>query len=255
MLQVLGNVAALFVSAIFACNKNLYVNLPYIVKSRIGVTRKILREVHEKWLKVAGENLLPRAGFLITSIIAARIGSYDMAIYAIGMHLMNVNFSIGSGFQTAAIALVGRSYGAKNLGGIKTYSRQILKTGLIFALCISAFMAVTGGYYFELFNKSPEFIKTGQFVGLIMAVITPFQTMQIIFNGCLRGVGDMKAPLRAAVISITIFQPPANLILAIILGLGHWGLWIAIFSSQIIQMLLLWRSYLALERNFSREFM
>lgn len=236
---VLGNVTALFVSAIFACNKSLYVNLPYIIKSRIGITRKILSEIHDKWVKVASENLLTRAGFLAISIIAARIGSYDMAIYAIGMHLMNVNFSIGSGFQTAAIALVGRSYGAKDLDEIKSYSRQIIKTGLIFALFISAIMTMTGRYYFELFNNSPEFIKTGQIVGLIMAIITPIQTVQIIFKGCLRGVGDMNTPLRAAIIGVTIFQPPAILILAIILGLGHWGLWIAIFLSQGIQMLLL----------------
>ena len=124
---VLGNVAALFVSAIFACQKNLYVNLPYIIESRIRVTRKILSEIHNKWYKVAGENLLTRVGFLIASIIAARMGSYDMAIYAIGMHLMNVNFSIGSGFQTAAIALIGRSYGAKNLDEIKSYSKEIFR--------------------------------------------------------------------------------------------------------------------------------
>lgn len=245
---VLGNVAALFVSAIFACNKNLYVNLPYIIESRIRVTRKILSEIHNKWYKVAGENLLTRVGFLIVSIIAARMGSYDMAIYAIGMHLLNVNFSIGSGFQTAAIALVGRSYGAKNLDEIKSYSKEIFRTGLIFALVISALMSMSGQYYFRLFNGDSEFIKTGQFVGLIMAIITPFQTMQIIFNGCLRGVGDMKTPLKAAVISVTIFQPPANLILAILLGLGHWGIWISIFLSYVIQMLIV---YIKFKENIS----
>ena len=52
----------------------------------------------------------------------------------------------------------------------------------------------------------------------------------------------MSSPLKAAVIGVTIFQPPANLILAILLGLGHWGIWIAMLLSQLIQLLLLERN-------------
>ncbi|MBQ7577940.1 MAG: MATE family efflux transporter [Synergistaceae bacterium] len=239
---VLGNVAALIVCVIFACQKKLYVNFPYIIASKVRLTRKILRDIYDKWLKAAGENILSRVGFLACSVIAARIGSYDMAIYSVGMHLMNINFALGSGFQTAAIALIGKSYGANNSREIKSYVRQISRIGLLFAFLMSAAMILTSKYYFALFSDDDKFIKAGVFVCVIIAVISPIQTWKIILNGCLRGLGDMTSPLKAAVISVTIFQPPANLILAILLGLGHWGIWIAMFLSQLIQMLLLARN-------------
>ena len=245
---VLGNLAALIVCLIFACHKKLYVNFLYMIKSRIKLSRQILSEIYDKWLKAAGENILTRSGFLAASIITARIGSYDMSIYSIGMHLMNINFALGSGFQTAAIALVGKSYGAKNLNEIKFYSRQISKTGLVFALLMSAVMILTSKYYFAFFSDDHNFIKAGIFVCAIIAVISPIQTCKIILNGCLRGIGDMSSPLKAAVIGVTIFQPPANLILAILLGLGHWGIWIAMFLSQLIQLLLLERN---LDKNLA----
>ena len=121
----------------------------------------------------------------------------------------------------------------------------------MFAFLLSAVMIFASEYYFDMFSDDYEFIKTGKFVCIIIAVISPIQTLQIILNGCLRGIGDMNTPLRAAVISVTIFQPPANFVLGILLGLGHWGIWAAMFFSQLIRMLLLLRSYLTSERKLS----
>ena len=246
---VLGNFAALTASTAFVSRKSLFVNLPYIIKSRIRITRKILCEIYEKWLKVVSEAFLTRIGFLISGAITARIGSYDMASYAVGMHLMNINFALGSGFQSAAVALVGRSYGQKNPEEIRAYNRQILTAGFMIALVMSAVMILTGRQYFGMFSDDSGFVKAGQLVCMIIAVTAPIQTLQIILNGCLRGIGDMNTPLKASVISVTIFQPTANFFLAIFLGLGHWGIWIVIFFSQLIRMILLVVSLICHERQ------
>ena len=246
---VLGNFAALTASTAFVSRKSLFVNLPYIIKSRIRITRKILCEIYEKWLKVVSEAFLTRIGFLISGAITARIGSYDMASYAVGMHLMNINFALGSGFQSAAVAIVGRSYGQKNPEEIRAYNRQILTVGFMIALVMSAVMILTGRQYFGMFSDDAGFVNAGQLVCMIIAVIAPIQTLQIILNGCLRGIGDMNTPLKASVISVTIFQPTANFFLAIFLGLGHWGIWIVIFFSQLIRMILLVVSLICHERQ------
>lgn len=60
-----------------------------------------------------------------------RIGSFQMAIYTVGNYLLNVNFALGTGLQTSAVTLIGRSYGEKNRKRISDYRKAITKLGMI----------------------------------------------------------------------------------------------------------------------------
>ena len=53
-------------------------------------------------------------GFMMTAIMAAKQGTDAMAAHQVGMNIMSLSFAFGDGLQSAAVALIGRSLGAKS---------------------------------------------------------------------------------------------------------------------------------------------
>ena len=70
-----------------------------------------------------------------------------------------------------------------------------------------------------------------------IAVIMPIQVAKIIFNGILRGAGDVKYTLYASAFSVTLLQPIVSYILVLVLGLGLKGVWLSILATQAAQFL------------------
>lgn len=60
------------------------------------------------------EQVLMRIGFMATAIMAAAQGTEAMAAHQVGMNIMSLSFSFGDGLQSAAVALIGYSLGAKD---------------------------------------------------------------------------------------------------------------------------------------------
>lgn len=239
-----GSFSALIFTFIYMhCTPDAFVSLKYCILNRLRVTRDIFFSVFSLWKHVVIENLLTRLGFLITSGITARIGSFSMSVYSVGQHLMNVNFALGNGLQSAAIALVGRSCGEKDNEKIRIYSKRLLCYGLISSAALSALIFLISNLYGRLFSADAEFIRQTAIVCYIIAVISPIQTVKLIYTGLLQGVGNARSTKIAAVISVTLTQSVVNYLLTIRFGFGLWGAWGSIFVSQATWLLTLYLFY------------
>ena len=78
----------------------------------------------------------------------------------------------------------------------------------------------------------------GQLICIFIAVIMPIQVSKIIFNGALRGAGDVKFTLFASSFSVTLIQPILAQFLIQFLGWGLYGVWTSILVSQLLQFIL-----------------
>ena len=229
---IIGNIVALIVNMNYMLKKDAFVSLLYSVKNEVKPTIDSVKEIYAMWKNVLVENLMTRIGFLISSSITARIGSLAMSVYAVGQHLMNVNYAIGNGFQTAAVALLGKCKGAGKYATMRKYANRILRYGLLFALVLSVLIVVFARPYYSFFNTEEVFIQMGIYVCWIIAIISPIQVTKIIFTGFLQGLGQMKQTMIAAIVAVTIVQPICNLIFIVILPWGLWGVWLSVLISQ-----------------------
>lgn len=240
---VLGTAVAMGMSVVKLFNQSYYVNVRYILSQRIRPTRAAFRELMSMWKNICMENLLTRVGFLLTSMMSARIGSFDMSISSIGMTLMNISFAFGDGLQSASVALVGRSAGEKNVDKVRSYTAVIQKSGLCCAMVIGLIYAVLGNWYYSFFSADPVFIRKGAILCVIIALIGPIQISQIIFNGVLKCMNCTKQTLWAAIVSVTLVNPIANYLFAFGMHMGLWGIWLGTFLSQLCRLLILLRLY------------
>ena len=238
---VLGNVAACILSVAFVCREELFTNLPFCFSRRYRMTKESLSEIMNMTKSCAVDSLSMRAAFLVISGITARIGSFQMAIYSVGNYLLNINFALGTGLQTSAVTLIGRSYGEGDSRRMADYRKQIIKTGMISAAVLAVIIMLGGRWFFSFFSTEAAFVTTGTISCIFIGVITLFQTMKFINNGCLQGVGMMREVMLCSVIAIAGVNLTLVGLLVLVFRLGIWGVWTGTLVSQATQALLLKR--------------
>ena len=246
---VLGTVAALVLSLYFLTRPDAFINLNYCRNNLELSDKKEVKGYVSMWGHVMIENVFTRLGFLISSALTARIGSFAMSIYAVGMHLMDLNYAIASGFQVTAISKTGHLNGAGERDKINTYAVRLLFFGLIFALALSALIIAFAEPYYSIFSSDEQFIQSGVKVCMIIAVISPIQIVKIIHTGLLQGLGKMRETKIAAILSVTIAQPICLFILVNIAHMGLMGVWCSTLFSQLIWLITTRIFYVKVKRN------
>ncbi|MBQ7706717.1 MAG: MATE family efflux transporter [Lachnospiraceae bacterium] len=238
---VSGNVAAMFLTLWFAMKKDLFVNIPYCLEKKFKITKQSLHEIGELAKSCITDSLAMRLSLLFISGIVARIGSYQMAVYSVAMHLLNINFALGTGFQTSAVALVGRSYGASDKETMNAYKKQSVKLAMNAAIILAILTIVGGRWFFGFFSDDPEFIRLGSISCIFIGVITLAQTLKFVYSGCLQGIGAMREVMVASIVSFAGVNLITLIFLVLVFKVGLWGVWISSLLSQTVQAFMLCR--------------
>ena len=205
------------------------------------MTRKSLAEIADLARSTITDSLAMRFSLLLIAGVVARIGSYQMAVYSTGMHLLNVNMALGTGLQTAGVALVGRCYGAEDVDGMHAYKKQMVRLGTVTAVVLAAIIILSGRWFFGFFSKASDFVTMGAISCIFIGVITLSQTLKFVYSGCLQGVGAMKEVMIASIASFAGVNLISLAVLVLVFGVGIWGVWIATFLSQTTQAVMLYR--------------
>lgn len=235
---VLGNVAAMIVCLVIAFKDKEYANLDYCIKNKIHFSLDTLKQMWGMWDKVFPENVLNRVGFLAIGIMTSRTGSLNMSVYSVGMHLLNINFAIGTGYQSASVALIGRSFGAKDNGCIKMYSKKIIKLAFVCGIAIGVVALLFGKEFYSFFGSDSEFVYLGQLSSIVIGITCPLQVLQIVLTGILQGLGEMASTLKFGFIANTVVNTIVTFVLTSILGIGVFGVWIGSLACQIVKIVL-----------------
>ena len=237
---VLGNAAALAMSLVFASDRRHFINIPFCLAQKYRMTLENLKEITDMTKSCAVDNLNMRLALLIISGITARIGSYQMAVYSVGVYLLNVNYALGTGLQTAAVTLVGKAYGKGDWEMINESRRAITKLGMIGAVVLGIVIAASGRFFFSFFSSEEKFIAMGTRSAIFIGVITIAQTLKFIYNGCLQGMGRMKQSMFSSVIAFTAVNLGAVALSVLVLHMGIWGVWLSTLFCQTVQALMLY---------------
>lgn len=237
---VMGNIAATILVVSFAMKSELFVNIPYCIKRKYHVTKETINEIGKLAKSCITDSLAMRLSLLLISGIVARIGSHQMAVYSVGMHLLNVNMALGTGLQTAGVALIGRCHGAEDYQGMHAYKNRIKKFGIITALILAVIIICSGKFYYSFFSSDETFISMGVISCIFIGVITLSQTLKFVYSGCLQGVGAMHEVMVASIVSFAGVNLCTLAILILIFHVGLWGVWTGTFLSQTVQAIILY---------------
>lgn len=170
-----------------------------------------------------------------TSILARTPqGMNAVAALPIGLTAESIAFMPGLGYSMAASALVGQALGAKNLknaerlGWFAAYQGVALVTimGVVFFLAAEPFA--------RIISKDPAVVAIAADYLRIMAISEPMLGFGMILTGALQGAGDTVRPTVATAISFWVFRIPLTWAMALGIGMGSRGAWIAMSATTVL---------------------
>ena len=187
-----------------------------------------------------------RFGFFAYARVVAGLGSDDFAAHLIAMQLMVLSFTFADGIGAATTSLVGQNLGKKR----PDLSIMYGKIGLRLAFGVAAVLSVTCiliRFHFPLlFVPSADYIHivhTSAGLIMILALILPLQTTQLVMGGSLRGAGDTRYVAITMILTVGVLRPLLGFMFTYPLGLGLVGAWVAIIFDQAARLVMLFTRF------------
>ncbi|MBQ8396912.1 MAG: MATE family efflux transporter [Clostridia bacterium] len=183
------------------------------------------------------EQVFLRIGFFLTAKLVADLGTIAFATHQSCMSIVNLSFTVGDGLGVAASALVGQNLGRRRPDWSTIYGGIAQRIGGAVAIVLMLLFTLGGRMLMMLFSDEAVVIDTGRTLLMILAIITPAQITQVIFNGCLRGAGDTRYTAMVSLLSVAILRPVTTYLLAYPLGFGVTGAWLAMLIDQYTRLI------------------
>lgn len=230
---VFGTVVAAVMSVISILKPDGFVSIPYIIKEKIRPALDSFSSLVKVGYSVFFEQILMRIGFMLTAVMAAKQGTDAMAAHQVGMNIMGLSFAFGDGLQASAVALIGRSLGAKDEALAKEYARTCKLFGGMIAAVLVLFYSIGGKPMMRLFFEEPHIVEIGTGIMRVIMFTVVFQVIQVIYMGCLRGAGDTRYTAVASMFSVTLIRTIGSYFFGYVMNWGIIGIWLGVLCDQI----------------------
>ena len=177
-------------------------------------------------LPTLGERLIFHTGFLIFVGFVGRLGTVAMAAHQACMAIESLGFIASYAMGSACGTIVAQKLGAEKV--------EEAEEAIWFTMRFSvAFMCVVGCFFFVFaetlvgwFCTDPQSLALGISCMKIAAIAQPCMAFCDCFAGSLRGAGDTKSPMIAAIVGPVCVRVVMCYLLAFTLNLGLVGIWI-----------------------------
>ena len=168
---------------------------------------------------IIGENLLQTLVGAVDTFMVARLGAAAVAGVGIGFELVFFIISILSAIDIGATVLVSQAIGAGQQERANQLARQAIVWGLVLAIPVSIGMFAAAPTVIGLFGAAPDVTAAATTYLQVTAATSIALFLSFVCGAVLRGAGDSRTPLQAAVLANIV-----NIIVAYVLIFGHLGL-------------------------------
>ena len=220
---------------------NQYLDNLFSLKYSSTITKKIINLGYPSALQMMFE-----VGFFISGIwVCGIIGINYQAANQIALNLSSLTFMVALGLSVAATIRIGNQKGLNDYKNLKRIAISIflitILIELIFALIFIIFSDLLPWLYLEN-NNNFDVLETVSLASKLLIIVALFQIfdgIQIVAQGALRGIQDVKIPSMICFLSYIIFGVPIMIYLGLYTNLKATGVWIGFLIGLIIASILL----------------
>lgn len=189
---------------------------------------KTMKDILNIGLPTGLQYIFEVGAFAISAVMAGSIGAFPQAAHQIAISLASISYMAAGGLSAAASIRVGNQLGQRDYVQLKLAATTLFKMVLIF-------MAISGGLFLLTRNILPTFftdeVEVIAVASQLLIITTLFQLSdgaQVLAQGALRGLSDVKMPTIITFIAYWIIALPASYMLAFWLDWGVVGIWIGL---------------------------
>jgi len=176
-------------------------------------------------------------GFVVLNSFVNTYGELTLAAFGIGNRITGLIVMPAMGIGGAISTIVGQNIGNNN---IKRARESVFKSsilGAIFSIVGTSTLLIWGSNIIRLFSTNKEIIYLGNdYLKYISLSLIGLAILPII-TGALQGAGQTKKAMYISMSRLWVFRLPTLLLLPYFIGKTEYVIWYAIFSSNIITMI------------------
>ncbi len=224
---IAGIVGALLVAGVLMSGQRTLSWIPFQQGAFSGGdARRILNVGVPAGLEQAQFNV----AFMIYTRIIASLGTTALAAHGVTLAMQTLTFNVGFALSIATSAIVGQTLGAQRPDLAEKASYMTMRYSLAFMGVVAVILMTLGGQITSLFvggENAGAVVDIGRDLMFIFAFAMPGLAVSLSLSGSLRGAGDTRSVLYIMAGCTWIVRLVPAYLLAIPLGLGVPGAWLA----------------------------
>lgn len=200
-------------------------------------------------LKVAIPNMLQRfgtsLGYVAFASMINALGDVSAASHTIANTVESLFYIPGWGMQTAAAALAGNAYGARDGKRLRSLGRTFLPLEVGLMLFSGGMLFLFAPQLVGLFSRDPQVMKLSVTVLRMVAVSEPFYGVPIVLEGLMQGIGKTKIPFLFNIAGMWGVRILGTFLCTRLLGLGLVSAWGCMIGHNLLLFVLFTAYYAA----------
>jgi putative MATE family efflux protein len=223
---LISRFVASVVMIVVISNKKHVIHINNVFK--VGFDWKMIKRILRIGIPSGLENSMFQIGKILVQGLIASFGLTAISANAVAGNLANFQSITGSSIGLAMITVIGQCVGDNNFEEAKKYTKKLMKTTYIamFFLNIGFILAATP--MLQVYNLSSETLHVAYKLVVYHAVCgIIFWPLSFTLPNALRAANDVKFTMLTSILSMWLWRITFSYILGRYLGLGVYGVWIA----------------------------
>ena len=211
------------------------VTLRPLTRPSIEALRPILRLTGPAF----GEKMLFHTAFVIFAAFVGHLGQAAMTANQALIAIESLGFIVASGFSVASASLIAQKMGANRIDEAEQVGWISAGLGTLTLGSIGVLFWFFPGPLIEAFTDDPAIVAMAIPCLRLAAIVQPLMAICEALAGGLRGAGDTRSPMIAALIGPAIIRLSVCWFLAFKLEMGLIGVWYGTSLDWLIRMIFL----------------
>jgi multidrug resistance protein, MATE family len=194
----------------------------------------LLRRIVALGLPASVQVVLEGGVFTAATLLAAGLDPLSLAAHQIALGAAAFSFMVPLGVASAGAVRVGQALGAGDPRAAERAGWAALAIGAAFMSCAALVFTFAPRLVMRAFTDDQAVIATGISLLLVAAVFQLFDGLQVVAAGILRGSGETRIAMVAALIGYWAIGLPVGYALCFAGDMGVQGLWIGLSVGLIV---------------------
>ncbi len=213
------------------------------IKDMFNFDKKLLKHIFNTGAPATGQDLVTNFGQVLFQKIISTLGTIQIAAHHLATTAESLSYMPAAGFSVAATTLVGRALGAGKKEDAETFGKICFRLSLLAGLISGSLLFIFPKQLMGLFSDDINVINEGVGALRVIAFIQPLFNATIVLTGVLRGAGDTKVPLYAALGGMWIVRLISAYIFINVFGLGLRGAWLGMLLDLFFRFTIVFTRY------------
>lgn len=203
-----------------------------VLRAHLSLDRQVISKIIRTSLGGIGQMIVAMTSWIFVMRIIAEFGSQAVAGATIALRIMMFTLMPAWGMSNAVATLVGQNLGAQKPDRAE---RSVWVTGswnMAFLIAVSVFYFLFSDSLVSIFTNDTEVISVGGKWLTIVSYSYFVYAWWMVAVQAFNGAGDTATPTKINLVFFWLIQIPLSYLLGKTLGLGHTGVFWAIFISE-----------------------